>query len=131
MTDAEDIEAAIHACVRDFYDKARADPLLGPIFAAEITDWDTHLRVIDDFWSNVVLKTTRYAGQPYVLHVPLPIAHEHIERWLELFEESARKALAPAQAETVLARARTMGDSFKAGLFPFKDKDGKPSRHPV
>jgi hemoglobin len=128
--DAEAIEAVIRACVRDFYAKARRDPLLGPVFEAKISDWETHLRVIDDFWSNVVLGTKRYAAHPYLLHVSLPIEHAHIDRWLELFTESAEAILPPAAAEAALARARMMGDSFKAGLYPFTDKDGRPSRHP-
>ena len=48
MTDvrAAEVEDAIKTCVREFYGKARQDPLLGPIFNKTVVDWDVHLRVI-------------------------------------------------------------------------------------
>lgn len=131
LSDPEAIEAAIRVCVRDFYDQARADPLLGPIFSAKVADWDTHLRVIEDFWSSVLLGTTRYSSHPYGLHVPLPIDHAHIDRWLGLFAATAHATLPSTYADAALARAQMMGDSFKVGLFPFRDREGRPSRHPA
>jgi len=133
MADAEikAVEAAIDRCVREFYGKARQDPLLGPVFDAEIADWEVHFRVVGNFWSGVLLKTDRYSGHPYPPHVNLPIEPQHIDRWLELFTETAHATLRPPYVERALARARMMGDSFKAGLFPFLDKNGKPSRHPA
>lgn len=132
MTESENplVEAAITTCVRHFYGNAREDPLLGPIFDAEIHDWEAHLRIVDDFWSSVLLKTERYSGHPYVVHVPLPIEPEHVERWLELFADSAQAALTPPYTDIAIARARLMGDGIKVGLFPFVDKEGKPARHP-
>jgi hemoglobin len=122
-------EAAFSACVRDFYAKARQDPLLGPVFAAKVDDWDVHLRVGGDFWSSVLLNTTRYSSHPYVVHTTLQIAPAHIDRWLELFAETAEASLPPVQAEAALALARLMGDSVKAGLFPFASP-GAPPPHP-
>jgi hemoglobin len=126
----EAVEASISACVRDFYAKARRDPLLGPVFAAKVDDWDLHLRVVADFWSSVLLKTTRYSSHPYLVHTTLEIAPAHIDRWLELFAETAAAILPPAHAEAALARARLMGDSFRVGLFPVAGPDAGPSRHP-
>jgi hemoglobin len=125
------VEAAIVRCVRDFYAAARRDPLLGPIFEAQVHDWDVHLRVVANFWSSALLGTQRYSGHPYVVHVGLPIEPQHIERWLELFTDTVRATVPPPYAELALARARMMGDSFKVGLFPFVDKDGKPARRPA
>jgi hemoglobin len=119
MTDEAALEAAIAVCVQDIYAKARRDPLLGPVFEAKVDDWDVHLRVIGDFWSSVLLQTTRYTSHPYLVHTTLPIGPAHIDRWLELFAETATATLPPAHAETALARARLVGDSFRAGLFPF------------
>jgi hemoglobin len=126
----EAVEASIAACVRAFYAEARRDPLLGPVFEAKVDDWDLHLRVVADFWSSVLLKTARYSSHPYLVHTTLPIAPAHIDRWLELFAETAEAILPPAHAEAALARARLMGDSFRAGLFPFASPDAGPSRHP-
>jgi len=127
----ETVETAIETCVREFYAKARQDSLLGPIFFAQVDDWDIHLRVVANFWSKVLLKTDRYSGHPYVHHVNLPIEPRHIEHWLELFTETANATLPTNYAEAAVAKALMMGESFKAGIFPFVDKDGKPSRHPM
>lgn len=127
---ADEVEEAIKTCVHDFYAKARQDSLLGPIFNSTVQDWDVHLRVIADFWSKVLLQTHRYNSSPFPLHQPLPVEPEHFTRWLELFEETTRATLPAAYAAKALAKAQHMAESFKAGIFPFIDKDGRPSRHP-
>ncbi|HUI22472.1 MAG TPA: group III truncated hemoglobin [Methylocella sp.] len=131
MTDvqAAEVEEAIRVCVREFYGKARQDRLLGPIFNATVLDWDTHLRVVADFWSKALLRTDRYSGSPFVHHMNLPVELEHFERWLSLFEETVKTTLPSEYAATALAKARHMAESFKAGIFPFVDKHGRPARH--
>ncbi|HTV34612.1 MAG TPA: group III truncated hemoglobin [Methylocella sp.] len=127
---ASEVEEAIKTCVREFYAKARQDTLLGPIFNSTVKDWDDHLRVIADFWSKVLLQTNRYNSSPFPLHRPLPVEPEHFTRWLELFEETTSATLPPPHAAKAQAKARHMAESFKAGIFPFFDKEGRPSRHP-
>jgi hemoglobin len=129
-TERLEVETAISACVENFYAKARKDELLGPIFSAAVHDWDVHLRVVANFWSRALLKTERYKGSPFVAHMHLPLELEHFTRWLALFEESVAQFLPQAYAERALAKANHMAESFKAGIFPFVDKDGRPVRHP-
>lgn len=124
-------EDAIGVCVREFYAKARKDDLLGPVFNAKVDDWDVHMRVITNFWSNALLGTGGYKGSPFVLHMNLPIELEHFTRWLALFEDTAKATLPPDLAAKALAKANHMAESFKAGIFPFAGPDGKPSRHPA
>jgi len=124
----EAVEEAIRTLVRRFYGKARQDALLGPVFNTHVTDWEHHFARIDDFWSHVLLGTKRYSGHPYPLHVQLPIKLEHFPRWVALFEETANETLAPHLAEQVIAKAHMMAASFQAGIFPFKDANGRPSR---
>lgn len=133
MTESETIamEQAISTCVREFYGKARQDPAIGPIFNHVVEDWDVHLRVVSNFWSKVLLQTERYSGHPYVAHVKLPIENEHFDIWLGLFVETAKQHLPAEYAEKAAAKAHHMAESFRAGLFPFHDHDGKPSRTPV
>ncbi len=133
MTEAETIqmEEAIANLVRDFYGKARKDPDLGPIFNNVVEDWDVHLRVVANFWSRALLQTDRYSGHPFVHHVKLPIELEHFGIWLKLFTETANETLPPEYAEKAIAKANHMAESFRAGLFPFQDAEGKPSRCPV
>jgi hemoglobin len=128
--EARDFEEAIAACVREFYAKARKDDLLGPIFNAHVVDWDTHLRVITNFWSKTLLGTDRYNGSPFVVHAKLPVELEHFDRWLGLFAQTAKAVLPPDLAEKAVAKANHMAASFKAGIFPFTGPDGRPARHP-
>jgi hemoglobin len=125
------VEEAIGTCVRAFYGKARQDVLLGPIFNSHVSDWEHHFARIGDFWSHVLLGTKRYSGHPYPLHVQLPVKPEHFGRWVALFEETADETLAPELAAKAIAKARQMSASFQAGIFPFKDANGQPSRLPV
>jgi hypothetical protein len=63
-------ELMIEKLVRGFYDKVRADEVLGPIFEARIRDWEPHLQQMFAFWSSVALMTGRYHGTPMVKHMP-------------------------------------------------------------
>ena len=128
---ADAVEEAIKNCVAAFYAKARQDPLLGPIFNNAVHDWDGHLRIISNFWSKALLATHRYSGSPFPLHMNLPLELEHFERWLSLFEETAKAALPAEYAAKAIAKARHMAEAFKAGIFIFVDKDGRPSRRPA
>ncbi len=129
MTDAEVTERQISTLVRAFYERARADDQLAPLFDAAIQDWDEHLRIVADFWSHVLLGTGRYRGSPFVPHTRLPIELGHFSRWLDLFSQTAVEVLPEPAATKAIAKARHMTESFKAGLFPWKTTDGTPSRH--
>lgn len=109
-------EALIARLVHGFYDDVRADPVLGPIFAARIADWGPHLARMTDFWSSVMLMTGRYHGQPMVAHAPLPIDATHFDRWLALFDAAARRLCAPAAAEAFVAKARRIAESLELGI---------------
>lgn len=109
-------ESLIMKLLRAFYAKVRVDPLIGPIFNARIQDWEHHLVRIGDFWSAVMLRSGRYQGQPMRVHLPLPIDATHFDRWLGLFEETAREMCSPAIAEQFGQRARTIGKSLEMGV---------------
>lgn len=115
-----DIEAAIERCVRLFYAKAHADPLLGPVMSAHIADFERHVATICDFWSRSLLGTARYEGRPYPAHVGLPIRPQHFERWLALFAEAANAELPAGEAQAAIEKAQLMARSFMAGLFPLE-----------
>ena len=91
-------EAMIERLVRAFYERVRADEVLGPIFAARIDDWEPHLQRMFAFWSSVTLMSGRYLGRPMMKHLPLPVDSEHFDRWLALFGQTARAMCPPAAA---------------------------------
>lgn len=119
-------ESQIAELVRRFYEKARADALIGPLFAHAVADWDGHHRVVADFWSRTLLGTQRYKGHPYAVHTRLPLKPEHFDRWLALFRETALDILPADAAARAIERTEHMAESFKVGLFTF-DKPVPPS----
>lgn len=110
-------EPAIAALVDRFYEKARRDPLIGPVFDAAIDDWDEHLHKLCDFWSSVMLTSGRYKGNPMAAHLKLPIAPPFFERWLALWRETAGEIFAPAPAAAFRDKAGRIAESLKLALF--------------
>jgi len=109
-------EAMIECLVRGFYAKVRADAVLGPVFEARIGDWEPHLARMCAFWSSVALMTGRYHGTPMAKHLPLPVDGGHFDRWLALFEETARE-ICPGEAEAhFVERARRIAQSLELGI---------------
>lgn len=109
-------ERMIEQLVRGFYASIRADDLLGPIFDARIRDWEPHLQRMCAFWSSVVLSSGVYHGQPMRMHLPLPIAATHFDRWLDLFERTARNLFSEQIAQYFVERARRIATSLELGI---------------
>lgn len=109
-------EAMIERLVRAFYARVREDELIGPIFASRIANWEPHLRQMCAFWSSVALMSGRYHGQPMVKHLPLPVDGRHFDRWLLLFEATARDLCPPKAAEHFIERARRIAESLELGI---------------
>ena len=68
------------------------------------------------FWSSVALMSGRYHGTPMVKHMPLPVDADHFDRWLELFEATARKLCPPKAADHFVERARRIAASLELGV---------------
>ena len=109
-------DAMIEALVRTFYGKVRQDALLGPIFEARIRDWEPHLRRMCAFWSSVALMSRVYHGSPMAVHMRLPVDATHFDRWLALFEDTARDICPPVAANHFIERAQRIGESLELGI---------------
>jgi hemoglobin len=109
-------DAMIERLVRRFYDAVREDPMLAPVFAARIRDWEPHLQRMFAFWSSVALMTGRYHGQPMQKHLPLPVDGRHFDRWLHLFESTAWRECPPEAAAHFIERARRIAESLEMGI---------------
>jgi hemoglobin len=109
-------EETIARVVDLFYERARRDALLGPIFNERVEDWNHHLAKIRDFWSSVALMSGRYHGHPMRAHLPLPVGEEHFRRWLALFGETAGEICRPEGAAFLIDRAQRIAQSLQLGI---------------
>lgn len=109
-------EPMIERLVRAFYARVDDDPLLGPIFAARIENWEVHIGRMCAFWSSVALMSGRYHGNPMEKHLPLPVDARHFDRWLALFEKTVQEICPPVAAEHFMERARRIAQSLELGI---------------
>ena len=119
-------EDMIERVIRAFYQRVQQDPVIGPVFAARIVEWEPHLQQMFAFWSSVTLMSGRYHGQPMQKHLPLPIDGRHFDRWLELFEQTARDLCPPAAADHFVNSARRIGESLELGIATASGKMLRP-----
>jgi hemoglobin len=119
-------DAMIERLVRTFYARVQADPLIGPIFAARIEDWEAHIVKLCAFWSSVALMNGRYHGQPMQAHLELPVAAEHFDRWIAIFERAANELCPTVAAEHFIERARRIADSFELGIAGRQGRIARP-----
>ena len=106
----------IDRLVRTFYGKVRQDEVLGPVFAAKITDWEPHLVRMGEFWSSVALMSGVYHGRPMQKHLPLPVDARHFDRWLRLFRQAAHEVCPPVAAAHFIERAERIAQSLEMGI---------------
>lgn len=102
--------------VNSFYQKAKDDDLLGPVFNSVITDWDKHLATMYTFWQTILLNEQTYHGAPFFKHIPLPIHTDHFNRWVELFIENIDEQFTGEKAEMAKARAKQFGIIFSSKM---------------
>ncbi len=117
--DAEPTEDNIRDLVYAFYDRVRADPLLGPVFDAKLDGrWDDHLPKMVSFWSSLVLGTKGYRGNVQQAHQPLDgIEPAHFSRWLSLFLKTVEGRYTPPAALRFMEPALRIAQSLQLSRF--------------
>lgn len=117
--DAEPTEDNIRDLVYAFYDRVRADPLLGPVFDAKLNGrWDDHLPKMVSFWSSLVLGTKGYRGNVQQAHQPLDgIEPAHFSRWLSLFLKTVEARYTPPAAIRFMEPALRIAQSLQLSRF--------------
>jgi hemoglobin len=83
----------ISRLLRHFYADVRQDPLIGPIFNAQIKDWKHHLEIIASFWEILIGGPSTYARPMPMKHLPLRLREEDFERWHFLWQANCRAQL--------------------------------------
>jgi hemoglobin len=125
---SEVTDESIRRLVDEFYARVRDDAALGPVFANAIKDWEPHLATMRDFWSSVMLTSGRYKGNPVMKHRQVEgISYELFERWLTLFDETARALFEPALAAVFNAKAARIAESLRLAVFYRPDQPWPPT----
>lgn len=113
-------EAYISRLVDTFYARIQADDTLGPIFASQISDWDTHLPTMKNFWSSVALNTGRYSGRPVPAHFKFKdkVSAADFTLWLALFRQTLEDtAPSPDAIDYFMERAERIAKSLQLAMF--------------
>lgn len=115
--------AFIAALVDRFYARVRSDPVLGPIFAAPISDWPHHLERMRAFWGSILRESGGYSCNPMLKHVAIPgIGDAEFGRWLDLFGQTLTELERDPAATALIARkAQTIADSLLTAIRYHRD----------
>lgn len=118
----------IEYLVNQFYERVKADPLIGPVFT-EIArvNWEKHLPLMCDFWENAILFTGCYQGNPMDLHKHLhkamPLLQEHFQQWNYLFITTVDDLFSGEKALLAKQRALKISAILQAEILDTKHKE--------
>jgi hemoglobin len=111
----------IKKLVDTFYEKARNNELIGPIFNERIKDrWPEHLEKMYRFWQTVLLSEHTYFGSPFPPHIGLPVNISHFEQWMNLFIQTVDELFIGEKAEEAKWRAGKMAALFESKIDHFR-----------
>lgn len=129
----------VERLVVEFYRRAFADPLIGPIFTdIARMDLEAHLPIMCDFWETVLFRAGLYRRNALQVHRDLHaltrLLPEHFERWLLVWNGTVddlfsgdKAGLAKVQAERIAGSiGRRLAGSSGSGFGTIGTRD--PSR---
>ena len=109
--------AEIERVVARFYERIRAHPGLGPVFAVHVEDWPSHEARVADFWANAILSERSYDGNPVAVHRGAGnVRPGMFDTWLAIFDQVLAQELSDTQAQAWSALAHRIGGSLRASV---------------
>ena len=99
--------------VDEFYSKARTSEVIGHFFN-EVADvnWEKHMPTMYDFWSDILLSTSVYKGNPMTKHFALneksKMNPDHFQEWISLWKANLSEHFEGEKADEALARAENI-----------------------
>ena len=112
------LEAALPGLLERFYERVRADPMLGPVFTGAVESWPDHMQRLEQFWSSVMFGTGVYKGNPMQAHLQhaAVISVGMFERWLQLWSQVTNELLIPQLASVLQQKAARIAESLMISL---------------
>ena len=134
MTPPADLHgrAEIEQLVNRFYDRVRADNVLGFIFdKVAQTNWEAHLPKMYAFWETVMFRSGGYVGNPIAAHaklVPLTMmGRPQFDHWLKLFRETVDELFTGPNADHIKNCAADMANVIYARINDVPDPRFDPA----
>ena len=124
IEDRKDIQLLINS----FYDKVKADPVIGFIFTDIMkVNWEKHLPVMYDFWENTLFYTGGYIGNPMEIHRRLnkvvPLTTEYFQQWTHLFTSTVDELFTGEKARLAKQRALSISAVMQKKILHQADVD--------
>ena len=120
--------ADISILVHHFYDKIRADEEIGSFFNEMITDWESHLEKLTDFWEMNLFGGKIYKGNPIEVHNKVDehfdgkISSNEFGIWLNLWFATLEELFEGENVEILKRRARKMGTFLMVSIYENRAK---------
>ena len=103
----------IKILVDTFYDNARKDTFIGPLFEKYLAGhWDAHMEKLYRFWQTILFKEMTYYGKPVPVHFKMMLDDDHFGIWLEIWNNTVKSLYEGPKAERAKLRGRTMSEAF-------------------
>ncbi len=112
----------IRQLVDSFYEKVKANQVIGPIFTHQFhINWERHLPIMYEFWENALFYTGGYMGNPIQLHQyihdKISLSPEDFKTWLQLFTATADELFEGPVTELAKQRAHSIATVMQVKLF--------------
>ena len=118
----------VHLLVSSFYAKVREDENLGEIFNTIISDWNTHIIHLTDFWESQLFMVNKFSGNPIKKHVEVDhkvnntISEKHFGFWMQLWFSTIDSLFEGERAQLAKNKARNMGTYMYLEIFKHRSK---------
>lgn len=111
-------KADVDLLVKEFYKEALKNPVIGHFFTEVVQlDLHEHLPKIQNFWSDILLGSKLFKGNPMTKHLALnqlsPLHNEHFDEWLHLWEMTVLKYFEGEKANEAILRAKNIASLMK------------------
>jgi hemoglobin len=112
------LPADVRKLVDTFYEKVRADDLIGYIFNDVVkVNWEEHLPKMYAFWDFMLLGAHTFQGNPiekhYEVHRMEPLKAQHFDRWVLLFQGTIDELFEGPKADEAKFRGFSIAETWK------------------
>lgn len=118
----------LYTLVAAFYEQIKQDEEIGPVFHKIISDWESHLQRITDFWEQHLFGIQKYRGNPIEVHNEVDrkmnyrISARDFGTWLFYWMKTINDLYEGKNAELLKFKARKMQTVFFVNMHEHKPK---------